>query len=890
MAQRISEQVIEYLTVGGDGFTPQTNVPLTINGTLAMNDNNVSYPGRETWTWPTTWLLNPSNNDFIIAKNNNDGGTFNYARPTFKIDSDAINIGKKLLLQTGQGGGFNLSDGTVSSPTAVGLFYIETLGTSNANGITTIQIGNDRNTGTASNAAGKIKIYSSSSGYGSIVQESTTSNYTHTLPSSSGWIVKAATGGVGNVNTPIYITNSGVATAITGAIANNTTGNATTATRANITSALNSLAYYNSNNGAFASSTSSFIINENSTKGILTTISSGSAGYTLENTNISNSIKGGLVVDNNSNIGIYKNTPSSGRWILKYNAINNKTYIPDWTCGSIINPVYFDSNGSPVAIDPYIYTSQEGGGVVIPFIYNDLAYLHEKGGSYKWYITTSTNFTSTSLDSASGTTMIANNTDDLDILFNGSGDFKDMGQKYNDRMVIDIVCPKTFTWNTLFYIDFHTQDFCATQVGIYVAKDSGTYVDLTNLTFSNSLTNPLPTINNGTLKNGTLSVEKKNSYYMRMITHNDISTGFNKIRIVLTNWIYKNADNNSGDHYHRISGIGLINYSSLGVRETFMSRGMDDPLYRSLTQKHYINDNSRALVINPRNKITYSSGNNERFLLITLPTLSNVTISFEIDIFNNNEHATYYIRGKIPTNTDAGTAWTNCYASSIGSKKIGNCSVYFTRNKSHTGRYQVAIGYHKMIVGSETIPYWIWDSNTEIIIKNVFIHNNSNNDISFLNNFDIISEFDFLAGGTGGGDKMIFSPAYTDNQVYSYLVGNSNGNAWILANTEQILFNTSGNNAYITGSGGASYLIEGSFDIKKTYRLTVKICAGYSSIIEHSTTFNLKNNSTYKVEVLDNTTFSILCKWSPSSGFSIKPDFSLEFGANQYLQIIFSEI
>ena len=521
----------------------------------------------------------------------------------------------------------------------------------------------------------------------------------------------------------------------------NLNGNATTATRANITSALNSLAYYNSNNGAFASSTSSFIINENSTKGILTTVSSGSAGYTLENTNISNSIKGGFVVDNNSNIGIYKNTPSLGRWILKYNAINNKTYIPDWTCGSIISPVYFDSNGSPVAIDPYIYTSQEGGGVVIPFIYNDLAYLHEKGGSYKWYITTSTNFTSTSLDSASGTTMIANNTDDLDILFNGSGDSKDMGQKYNDRMVIDIVCPKTFTWNTLFYIDFHTQDFCATQVGIYVAKDSGTYVDLTNLTFSNSLTNPLPTINNGTLKNGTLSVEKKNSYYMRMITHNDISTGFNKIRIVLTNWIYKNADNNSGDHYHRISGIGLINYSSLGVRETFMSRGMDDPLYRSLTQKHYINDNSRALVINPRNKITYSSGNDERFLLITLPTLSNVTISFEIDIFNNNEHATYYIRGKIPTNTDAGTAWTNCYASSIGSKKIGNCSVYFTRKKhgytDHTGRYQVAIGYHKIISG--TNPYWIWDSNTEIIIKNVFIHKNSNNDISFLNNFDIIS-------------------------------------------------------------------------------------------------------------------------------------------------------
>ena len=382
---------------------------------------------------------------------------------------------------------------------------------------------------------------------------------------------------------------------------------------------------------------------------------------------------------------------------------------------------------------------------------------------------------------------------------------------------------------------------------------------------------------------------------MRMITHNDISTGFNKIRIVLTNWIYKNADNNSGDHYHRISGIGLINYSSLGVRETFMSRGMDDPLYRSLTQKHYINDNSRALVINPRNKITYSSGNDERFLLITLPTLSNVTISFEIDIFNNNEHATYYIRGKIPTNTDAGTAWTNCYASSIGSKKIGNCSVYFTRKKhgytDHTGRYQVAIGYHKIISG--TNPYWIWDSNTEIIIKNVFIHKNSNNDISFLNNFDIISEFDFLAGGIEINDKMIFSPAYTDKQAYSYLVGDGYGGnntwtlSWIPSDTEKIIFNTSGNNAY---SSEVPYLIEGSFDIEKTYRLTVKICAGYSSIVEHSTTFNLQDKSIYKMEVSDSAAFSILCKWSPISGFSITPDFNLLFGPNQYLQIIFSEI
>ena len=45
------------------------------------------------------------------------------------------------------------------------------------------------------------------------------------------YIVQSSTDGVGDANTPIYITNSGNATAITGAIANDTTGNAATATQ-----------------------------------------------------------------------------------------------------------------------------------------------------------------------------------------------------------------------------------------------------------------------------------------------------------------------------------------------------------------------------------------------------------------------------------------------------------------------------------------------------------------------------------------------------------------------------------------------------------------------------------------------------------------------------------
>lgn len=45
------------------------------------------------------------------------------------------------------------------------------------------------------------------------------------------YIVQSSTDGAGDINTPIYITNSGNATAITGAIVNDTTGNAATATQ-----------------------------------------------------------------------------------------------------------------------------------------------------------------------------------------------------------------------------------------------------------------------------------------------------------------------------------------------------------------------------------------------------------------------------------------------------------------------------------------------------------------------------------------------------------------------------------------------------------------------------------------------------------------------------------
>lgn len=219
MAQRISEQVIEYLTVGGDGFTPQTNVPLTINGTLAINDNNVSYPGRETWTWPTTWLLTPTNNNFTIAKNNDDQGVFSSTKPSFAINNDEIKIGKKLLISTGSSnGGFYLSYETNSTSIEYGSFYIPTRGTTSTQGIARLEIGNNKQSSTdEDNAQGILRLYSRKQGYSEIYAalDQTTTEKKHYLPDSTGWLVTGGNGfnsGVGSSTEPVFVQTTGVAT------------------------------------------------------------------------------------------------------------------------------------------------------------------------------------------------------------------------------------------------------------------------------------------------------------------------------------------------------------------------------------------------------------------------------------------------------------------------------------------------------------------------------------------------------------------------------------------------------------------------------------------------------------------------------------------------------
>ena len=81
-------------------------------------------------------------------------------------------------------GGVNANDG---------LRYYSLQGTTSANGQTILSIGNATANGTAGNKYGQLRIYSASSGYGVLMQNSTTEALNHYLPTTGGRILNTGT-------------------------------------------------------------------------------------------------------------------------------------------------------------------------------------------------------------------------------------------------------------------------------------------------------------------------------------------------------------------------------------------------------------------------------------------------------------------------------------------------------------------------------------------------------------------------------------------------------------------------------------------------------------------------------------------------------------------------
>lgn len=249
------------------------------------------------------------------------------------------------------------------------------------------------------------------------------------------------------------------------------------------------------------------------------------------------------------------------------------------TVGSASKPIYLNSGIATVVstIDgtllegyisgasdrsSYIVSHPEYGGtsgVVIPFIYNDLAFLMEQGGHINIYSTTDTDLTKNELTVST----LWGSDADCKPIFDASPNYKSFSNSdapaMNTGIVIDITLPSVFGASNKFYIDFGHR-FGYGNIDIYV-KHATYQTDYTNK------------VSGGEIHD--------TSQYVTAISHsfNDGTknrSGFNRIRLFLYNRTRAGVG-------VRIAQIGLINYSSTGTRRTTMSRGYDDGVYRSIS-------------------------------------------------------------------------------------------------------------------------------------------------------------------------------------------------------------------------------------------------------------------------------------------------------------------
>ncbi|MDF2841760.1 MAG: hypothetical protein K0R00_186 [Herbinix sp.] len=173
----------------------------------------------------------------------------------------------------------------------------------------------------------------------------------------------------------------------------------------------------------------------------------------------------------------------------------------------------------------YIDTHPENAGTIIPFINNDIAFLLKKGGSASIYY-----------DGVLQSLDISN-------VFDGSPSYWAINPSGVTEISIELTLHKTFGWTNTLYVAFGAAGWRSTNI-IFDAMNT----------------------NNGETEWTNKSTVSSNSLgeYFLTFSHNG-GTGFNKIRLTFSGWATATI--------FRIAQIGVINYGSEGLKETFISRG-----------------------------------------------------------------------------------------------------------------------------------------------------------------------------------------------------------------------------------------------------------------------------------------------------------------------------
>ena len=206
-----------------------------------------------------------------------------------------------------------------------------------------------------------------------------------------------------------------------------------------------------------------------------------------------------------------------------------------------------DANGTDIRANylrkssDYLNTHPENSGTILPFMNNDIAFLTERGGSAKVFY-----------DDVEQALSVAN-------MFDASASYWYCNPTDITTIVIELTLHKVFTWVNTIYIDH----------GASVWRAKNVKIETINTNYENDTW----------VTRYTNTAQSKGNYFItfshQAVGSTSAASGFNKIRFTFSDW--SNATN------FRIAQIGVLSYGSNGLRETNMSRGIDDGVYRNIT-------------------------------------------------------------------------------------------------------------------------------------------------------------------------------------------------------------------------------------------------------------------------------------------------------------------
>lgn len=233
----------------------------------------------------------------------------------------------------------------------------------------------------------------------------------------------------------------------------------------------------------------------------------------------------------------------SNNQIPFYDSTSQKWVNSGKNIGNADIPAYIKDNEAK-AIESLRVHPEDNDSVVIPYMFNDLAYLITRGGSCTVEITSGSgtftdNDKSNMFDCSPSyfiikKTKISSNPDTYSSI----------------TLTVTLTLPSTLYHSQILYIDFGTSWWQPSSVTVrYGYNSTSTYPSQT--------------------KTGLDTPVVK----FKLDAGQD---GMNRIQIELSGW-------KSGAAQARIAEIGLINYESKGAQDVFMSRGVDDPVWRDIT-------------------------------------------------------------------------------------------------------------------------------------------------------------------------------------------------------------------------------------------------------------------------------------------------------------------